>query len=165
MDNSDPKPWHSALQVVVLTLLLTGILVLLVHPRAVNTNTYIDANSGDLRIETTVFGFCIRDTIKVTPFSQEVRRLGIAIQQDRHWRPVLTEEGLLMGSHTDCRLGGVPDLLGWIVSLFERGRVSDQERLVVGERILGILKNEESDRADITDELTVLSKKVNEEAK
>jgi len=165
MGNSGPTPGHRALWIVILALLLTGILVLLVHPSAVTTNTYIDANSGDVRVETAVFGLRVRDRTKVTRFSREVRRLGIAVPQNRAWQPVLTEKGLLMGTHIDYSLGGVPDLLGWIVELFERERVSDQERLVVLERILGTLRNEKSDRGDITDELTVLSRKVNKEAK
>ncbi len=163
MGNVGRKKGHRALWIVIAALLLTGILVLSVHPSAVTTNTYIDANSGDVRVETTVFGLPVKDTIKKTQFSREVRRLNRAVLQNRAWQPVLIEEGLLMGTHIDGRLGGVPDLLDWIVGLLERARVPDQERLVVMERILGTLRNEKSDRGDITDELSVLSSRLNKE--
>jgi len=165
MGKAAPKRRRIVLGIVTLATVLTGILVLLVHPTAVTTNTYIDANSGDVRVETTVFGLPVGDTIKQTQFSREVRRLGIAVPHERAWQLVLTEKGLLLGTHIGYRLGGVPDLLDWIVALFERGRLSDQERLVVVEKILGRLRNEETDRHDITDELTALSRKVNNEAK
>ena len=165
MGKAGSKRRRIVLGIVTLATVLTGILVLLVHPSAVTTNTYIDANRGDVRVETTVCGLRVRDTVSVTRFSREVRRLGITVRHERDWRPVLVEEGLLLGTHIDFRLTGTAGDLELLIDIFEQGKVSDEERLVILQRILVSLKKLTHGEREIREQVAAMENAVYEEAK
>ena len=147
---------------VAVALLLIGIFILLVHPRVFITNTYMDVNSGDVRAVTTLRGLRIWDNVRTTPFSREVRRLGIAVPKDRVWRLARTEQAMLMGTHSHARLDPVRHDLGLLMEIFIIGNVPDQERLVILESILESLKNKRP-ASEIRDQIKAVEEKVFDE--
>lgn len=133
--------------------------MLLVHPRIFITNTYVDVNSGDLKMETTICGLRIWNRIRKTPFSREVRRLGIAVPQDRAWRLARTEQAMLMGTHSHARLDPVRHDLRLLIEIFTVGKVSNQDRLVILESILKSLKKNRPG-GEIRDQIKALEEEV-----
>ncbi len=163
MGNLGRRLVHGALWIVILGLLLIGILILLVHPRVFNTNTYIDANSGDLRVETTVCGLRVWDRIRTTPFSREVRRLDIPTPKDRAWQLALKEKGLLGGGHTHSILGRVVVDLESLMRIFAHGEVADQERRVILQKILVSFKDSRLAIGEVRDQVKAMENKVYKE--
>ena len=150
---------HPVRIVLVFAFLLIGVLVLLVHSRVFNTNTYIDINSGDLRVETTVCGLRVWNRIRVTTFSREVRRLGIDVPQSRVWRLARTEQAMLMGTHSHVRLDPVRHDLELLMEIFAVGNVPDHDRLVILESILMSLKKKRPE-VEIRDQIKAIEEKV-----
>jgi hypothetical protein len=66
-------------------LLVVCVEFLLGFPRVFSINSDFDLNSGDVRDYTYVCFLKINEEIQTTPFSQEVRRLGIDVPQERKW--------------------------------------------------------------------------------
>ncbi len=53
----------------------------------------VDVNSGDICRQTYVCGLQIRDAVRITPFSREVRRLGLYPHEAPHWEVMHTRFG------------------------------------------------------------------------
>lgn len=159
MRNAGRRAVHGAMWTVAVFGLLVGIFVLLVHPRVFGTNTYMDVNSGDIRMETTFCGLRIWNYVRKTPFSREVRRLGIPIVDDPIWRLARTEEALVMGTHSHGRLDRVRYDLELLTRMFAHGDLPDQERLVILEGLLESLKKQKLG-GEISDRIKALEDNV-----
>ena len=74
------------------TWVMTGILLTLslitllaISPWITSTYESVDVNTGDIRRQVYVCHLQIRDKVRVTPFSQEVRRLDLCTHETPHW--------------------------------------------------------------------------------
>ena len=145
---------YLALCVVILVLLAIVLFPLLGSHRVYRVRTYIDINSGDVRTETTICSLPINDEIRVTQFSQEVRRLGVAIPKNPKWKPVVTRG--LTGSDLGHTLSPVIGQCKLLMDIFVQENVPDEERLVVLKSILGSLEKGELAKHEIDDQLRAL---------
>lgn len=115
---------------------------LLGFPHIFSINRGLDLNSGDERVYVYVCFLKIKDDIKTTPFSREVRRLGIAVPQERKW----------IGTHTKLFTilrkidiyyvyGGTPTQCNFLIWLFDYGNVPDDNRRIILQQIFTILQS------------------------
>ncbi|HUT45411.1 MAG TPA: hypothetical protein VMX36_03965 [Sedimentisphaerales bacterium] len=74
---------HIVLGVIIFAAVSLGTYPLLKHPRVFSICKDIDLNSGDVREQINACFLRIKDEVQTTPFSREVRRLGIAVPEER----------------------------------------------------------------------------------
>lgn len=154
MSKARPRIAHLTLCIGILVLLAIVLFPLLGDHRIYRTTTYIDVNSGDVRTETTICSFRVSDEIRVTQFSQEVRRLGIPIPENPAWRPVVTKG--LTGPSVGHTLSSVIGQCKLLIAVFAQEEVSDEERVVILKSILGSLKKGKLADREIEDQLRAL---------
>jgi hypothetical protein len=126
--------------IVVLVLLLLGVCkeFLLGFPRVYSINMDFDLNSGDVRWYTYACFLKIKDEIKTTQFSKEVRRLGIDVPQERKWAPTYTK--FLINKDVLYVYGQTPGDCNYLIKLFDKGNVSDEDRRIILQKFITILQ-------------------------
>ncbi|MFC1637218.1 hypothetical protein ACFL5Z_20560 [Planctomycetota bacterium] len=150
---------HLLLSFLVFLLLVMSVYFLLDLPHVFNISRDIDVNSGDVRVKIEVCYFRIKDEIQKTPFSEEVRRLGINVSHVRKWVPTHTK--LLSNKRIYYIYGGTPAKCKLLVKMFNDGNVSEEDRRAILQKFLNILQS--GDRhleTKIEAELQVLAEKV-----
>ena len=127
---------------VALLLLVVFVDYLLGVPRIYSINKDFDLNSGDERVYVYVCFLKIKDKIQTTPFSQEIRRLGINIPQERKWVLTSTKLLRLITKRFICPIyGGTPAECNFLIWLFDYGNVPDENRRIILQQIVTILQS------------------------
>ena len=98
----------------------------------------IDINSGDIRHRTYICSLCVRNEIEESPFSQEVRRLQIAIPRTRTWKRVSTRF-FISRRHIDYTYGPTIAACNLLVETLTEANISDEQRRDVLQRFLAVL--------------------------
>lgn len=133
---------HLLFILVVLLLLVVCVDFLLGFPRVFSINTDFDLNSGDERVYVYVCFLKIKDEIQTTPFSQEVRRIGIDVPQERKWVGTSTKLLRLITKRYICPVyGGVPAECNFLIKVFDMVNVSDENRRIILQEIITILQS------------------------
>ena len=149
----------SLVALLLLVLLVVCVYFLLGVPRVFSINSDFDLNSGDERVQIYACFLKIKDEIKTTPFSQEVRRLGIDVPKDRKW--VRTYTKLLINKHINYAYGGIPAGCNFLIKMFDDRNVSDENRRIILQRIITILQSGDRNVPRmIEDELPAIAEKV-----
>lgn len=149
---------HLILIIVVLLLLVVCVEFLLGFPRVFSINRDFDLNSGDVRWYTYVCFLKIKDEIKTTQFSQEVRRLDIDVPQERKWVP--THIKFLIFKYINYVYGRTPEECNYLIKLFDKGNVSEENRRIILQKFMKILQT--GDRRNVS---LMTKKEVQAEAK
>ncbi|MFC1604886.1 hypothetical protein ACFL5F_07655 [Planctomycetota bacterium] len=124
---------------ILLALLLLAVCVefLLGFPRVFSINRDFDLNSGDVRWYTYACFLKIKDEIKTTQFSQEIRRLGIEIPLERKWVGTYTKLFTILRKIYICYVyGGTPTECNYLITLFDKGNVSDENRRIILQKFM-----------------------------
>jgi len=132
-------------------------------PRIFSINKDFDLNSGDERVYVYVCFLKIKDKIHVTPFSQEVRRLGIAVPKERKWVSTSTKLQRLITKRYICSIYGcIPADCNFLIWLFDKGNLSDENRRIILQKFLTILQSGDHRNVPrvITEELQAEAEKV-----
>ena len=105
----------------------------------------IDTSSGDTRERTVFLGRQIRERVKESLFSHEVRRLHIHTPEVRVWKStgVSTLHGWTMGPYS-----GADSDCNFLVQMFDVMRASDEDRIDVLQKALSNLRAGELDATD-----------------
>jgi hypothetical protein len=111
-------------------------------PRVFSINRDFDLNSGDVRYYTYVCFLKINEDIQTTPFSQEVRRLGIDVPQERKWMPTHTKLfTILRKIYINYVYGGTPTKCNFLITVFDEVNVPDENRHIILQEIITILQS------------------------
>jgi len=148
---------------VALLLLVVCVDLLLGVPRVFSINTDFDLNSGDERVYVYVCFLKIKDKIQTTPFSQEIRRLGIYVPQERKWVGTSTKLLRLITKRYICYVyGGVPAECNFLIWLFDKSNVPDENRRIILQKFIKILQSGDHRNVPqmITEELQAEAEKV-----
>ena len=142
-------------------LVLVALLVpLLGDPRLYRIDKYIDANSGDLRVQVYICSLQAESYVKSTPFSKEVRRLGIPIAENRMWRPVSTR-CLRGGRHIHYTYRKTIRKCDELMEMFDQRNVPDEDRRIILQNVLAALQSERGRKLSAIDaELNSLAERV-----
>ena len=132
-------------------------------PRVFSINKDFDLNSGDEGVYVYVCFLKIKDEIHTTPFSREIRRLGIAVPQERKW--ILTSMKLLrlITKRYICPIYvGTPAECNFLTGLFDYGDVPDENRRIILQEILTILQTGDHRNVPrmITEKVQIESEKI-----
>jgi hypothetical protein len=101
-----------------------------------------DANSGDVRKQVFFLGMPMSDRITESPFSHEIRRLGIDIPEARNWKPmILATSKPYKGEPYNMAIWDCDFLLEMLGLL----GVSDEERRTI---LQGALSDLQTDKLD-----------------
>lgn len=123
-------------------LILVALLVpLLADPRLYRIDKSIDANSGDLRVQVHICSVQTKSYVRSTPFSQEVRRLGIPIAENRMWRTVSTR-CLKRGRHIFYTYRRTIRQCDELMEMFDQRNVPDEDRRIILQNVLAALQSE-----------------------
>ena len=169
--NTKIKALHVVLGVNVIFIALLVVLFFKYRPVELTYKEIInevDINSGDIRYTKYVDGICKKDVIRTTEFSDEIRRLGIDIPENRVWRQLNNTkiwEYRKWGStkkhgtmqHSDTLHGFMQDYRNSVWLLKETNAL-DQERKEFLQEILKNLQAENLD--DIRNMMIGLEKKL-----
>lgn len=139
--------------VTILVILLGSFLIGV--PFVYNKSTDIDINSGDIRIRTVVFSFIKSEKIEQTPFSKEVRRLGIPIDENRSWK-YGSSYILTIGGHSQSWISYL--ICETIVKMFNDIDMPDDERKAILQKVLMSLQTGNHD--DIVYQYSVIAKRM-----
>ena len=133
---------------------------LLGFPRIYSISMDFDLNSGDVRWYTYACLVKIKDEIKTTQFSQEVRRLGINVPQERKWVPTYTK--FLIFKDILYVYGQTPTDCNYLIKLFDKGNVSDENRRIILQKFITILQTGDHRNVPlmITEEIQAEAEKV-----
>lgn len=112
--------------------------------------TAIDANSGTLARRTYVCDCKVRETVEETAFSREVSRLGITVDEGRHWRSAGGRYGYLIG---DCKM------ITWAMDALG---MPDAERSAILAETLAIIRAKDVDMMRISEIMTQLGKELSQ---
>jgi hypothetical protein len=135
------KVRYIVLIIVLLLLLVVFLDYLLGFPRVFSINRDFDLNSGDERMYVYVCFLKIKDDIQVTPFSQEIRRLGIAVPKERKWMPTNTKVFMILHKkYIYYAYGGVPADCNFLIWLFDYGNVTDENRRMILQKFITVLQ-------------------------
>ena len=135
---------YFVISLVVLLLLVVCVDFLLGFPRVFSINRDFDLNSGDERVYIYACFLKIKDKIQTTPFSREIRRLGIDIPQERRWIITHTKVFMILHDKYICPVyGGVPTECNFLIWLFDHGNVSDKNRRITLQEIITILQSKD----------------------
>jgi len=148
---------------VALLLLAVCVEFLLGVPRVFSINTDFDLNSGDVRVYTYFCYLKIKDEIKTTPFSQEVRRLGVEVPQERKWVGTSTKLFTILRKIYICYVyGGTPGECNFLIAMFDQVNLPDEKRRVILQEITMILQSGDHRNVPrvITEELQAEAEKV-----
>jgi len=131
-------------------------------PRVFSINSDFDLNNGDVRVQNYACFLKIKDEIQTTPFSQEVRRLGIDVPQERKWVRTSTKLlRLLSDTHICYVYGGIPAGCDFLIKMFDDRNVSEENRRIILQRIITILQSGDRNVPRmIEDELQAVAEKV-----
>ena len=99
----------------------------------------IDVNSGDLRLQDYLFSFKIMDEIRETPFSLEVRRLGIPVGENRKWERATT--GTLT-RHLSHQYSYAIGYCIQLVHILDSSNTPEKERIAILQKVLTYLQAE-----------------------
>jgi hypothetical protein len=130
-----------------------GLLVVLCIPLLTSTYESVDVNSGVVRRQVYICGLQIRDTIRVTPLSQEVRRLGISTHETPHWETMYRRVHRRRGSASNYYLA--LDSAKVLVQYLDPLALPDDSRRKILQATLQYLKN--GDVVQIDDETALLA--------
>ncbi len=128
---------------VVILYFLIKIIDFIYNPNIYSTDNYTDLYSGDIKVEKYFLSLKIKEDIYLTEFSNEVRRLGINIPDNRKWSSRNSEK---------YSLGLFPELidgvglyievyLNMIMSDFIKYKISDSVRITIIQEVLSCIKN------------------------
>lgn len=132
---------YFVISIVVLLLFVVCVDYLLGFPRVFSINKEFDLNSGDERVYVYVCFLKIKDEIHATPFSQEVRRLGIAVPQERKWVGTSTKLlRFISKKYIYYAYGAVPTKCNFLIWLFDYGDIQDDNRRIILEKFVTILQ-------------------------
>jgi hypothetical protein len=132
-------------------LVLVFLLVpLLSSPWLYRIDKSIDANSGDRRVQVHMCTLQTKSYVESTPFSQEVRRLGIPIAENRMWRTVSTR-CLRRGRHIHYTYRRTIRKCDELMEMFDQGNVPDEDRRVIIQNILAALQSEMGEKLSAID--------------
>lgn len=121
----------SLILIILLLLPLSG------HPAVYSSIEEIDINSGDLRRQTYLFSLLIKEEIRETHFSREVRRLGIPVGEDRIWENCIM---ITLFRRRGNQYGGTVVDLSTLIHILDSTDTSDQDRIAILQRALTALQ-------------------------
>jgi hypothetical protein len=127
---------------------------ILLHRRAYSIIEDVDVNSGDVRTRKYIFLLRVKNEINATRFSHEVHRVGIDVPEDRIWKRIRTEEGLLSKKINYKYADAVADCISAKLAL-EFGDIPDEKRKVILQEMLENLRAGKLD--EIKDQVKTLS--------
>jgi hypothetical protein len=155
------KRTENIIVILVIGSILVALLVpLLGDPRVYRIDKSIDANSGDLRVQVYICSLQTKSYVESTPFSREVRRLGIPLVENRMWRPVSTR-CLTRGRHITYTYRRTIRQCDELMEMFDHGNVPDENRRIILQNILAALQSEKGGKLSAIDaELNSLAERV-----
>lgn len=128
------------ISLVSLLLLVVVVDYLLGFPYIFSINRDLDLNSGDERVYVYTCFLKIKDKIQVTPFSQEIHRLGIDVPKKRKWIGTSTKLLRLITKRYICYVyGGVPANCNFLIAMFNKVNLPDENRRIILNEIMTIL--------------------------
>lgn len=136
-----------------IAVLLLAALPLLNESWVYRVCTDLDVTSGDIARRSYVLGRMVGESTEETPFSKEVRRLGIATPGGRYWRRMLTQTfrgashpyyGSLIG---DCRM---------MIMVMDAVKMPDAERAALLKETLAIMQAKNVDTTRLREMMTDL---------
>jgi hypothetical protein len=148
---------------VALLLLVVCVEFLLGFPRVFSINSDFDLNSGDERVYTYVCLLKIKEEIQTTPFSQEVRRLGIDVPPERKWVGTSTKLFTILRIIHICYVyGGTPGECNFLIAMFDQVNLPDEKRRVILQKLMKILETADQRNVSImiTKEIQAESEKI-----
>ncbi len=151
-----PKARHITLSFAAILLVILGAWELLYVTGMYWVHRDVDVNTGDIRTQSYVCLVRVRDEIEASPFSQEVRRLGIGVGKERVWKRAGTR---LPGRGFVCfRYGGAVANCDFLVRLLDGVETPDEGRRVILQSVLTSLQA--GDLAAIDKQLQALAEKL-----
>lgn len=163
--NMKIKTLHIVLGVETLLIVLLIVLFFIYWPEEhlyIEKIQDIDINSGDIRFHEYIDGICKKDVIRTTEFSDDIRRLGIDVPENRIWRT--TDKTEIRGSEKHSARTNISYLHHSLMSdclrstwLLNDANVSDHDRKEVLQEILKKMQSEKL--VEITDLVQKLEKK------
>jgi len=153
---------HVGPGIIIISILGLVLCPLLSDPRLFSSCQDIDLNSGDIRVQVNVCFMQVKNEIQTTPFSREVRRLGIAVPQERRWVRRSTE--VIRVLYKGCiyySYGRTFSQCKTLMMIFKDGDVPDAERAAIMQKILTHWQSRGGGELRMVDEeLQALAKKV-----
>jgi hypothetical protein len=124
---------------VILEISTAGVLLLVAvmlpsYPWVYSVQIDVDRNSGDLLYCTCILGRRVGERIEASPFSNEVRRVGISVPESRRWEHVGTK--LLVGGSRPYRYFGLMGDCTLLLRYLDELKMPDQERADILARAL-----------------------------
>jgi hypothetical protein len=104
--------------------------------------SFIDANSGDIRLDKSIFGLTYSRKIVSTRFAEYVRDYGLA-QPNRRWQPV-TDVSVLNGTKADCLMTGAESQCRIAGGILDGMPKSPGKRIIIA-RYLALLRSGDVD--------------------
>lgn len=153
------RPRHIILGIIIFAAAFFGIYPSLANPRVFSICQDIDLNSGDIQEQINVCFVRIKDEVQTTPFSREVRRLGIVVPQERRWVRAYTK--VLTIACIFHLYGETFSQCNSVMRMFEDGHIPDEERLIIVKRILTNWQSKDPrDLHKVNEELEATAEKV-----
>jgi len=151
-----PKTRHITLSFAAILLVILGAWALLPTAGIYRVHRDVDVNTGDIRKQSYVCFARVKDEIETSPFSQEIRRLGIGVDKERVWKRAGTR---LPGRGFVCfRYGGAVANCDLLVRLLDGVETPDEDRRVILQGVLTSLQT--GDLAAIDKQLQALAEKL-----
>lgn len=127
-------------------LILVCLIPFLNSPRFFCTYKDFDLNSGDIRKSSFLCSLLINEKIQKTPFSRELRRLGMPVSEKRKWKR-FSMKLPNVGSRTYVEYrgaGAIHTCLGLPI-VFDEFEISNEKRRIVLQKALLFLQEEQYD--------------------
>ena len=121
-----------------------------IMPNITESKGLIDLNSGECRYQRYVFSLKVKDKITATPFSEEVRRLGIEIPNERIWKYMSGRYFRLSAHVISDGYYSVNAKFSKLLLIFEMYNIPDNERIAAIEEVLDCWKKVEPYEVDKT---------------
>jgi len=123
-----------------IAVIVLSLLPLLGHPWVFHTLTLIDVNSGDTLLQTYVCGFQVGEEVQTTPFSREVRRIGVPISGTPRWERVRMD--VFIRRPVSYRYSSAVSKCNFLIELLQVLDLTETERLPIIEMALHELQSQ-----------------------
>jgi len=104
-------------------------ITLFVRPLIFRIETDLDVNSGDIRQRKYICSILVEDNIQTTPFSQEIRRLGLILNKERIWERA--EGKIKLNQYGRSKYRIAINMCNLLVDMFDDYNISDEDRFII----------------------------------
>ena len=136
--------------ILLLAVIVVLILIMLdfkgITPNITEYKAFVDLNSGDTRYQRFIFSLKVKDKIRKTLFSEEVRRLGIDIPNERIWKFKSGKYFRFSSTKISDGYSIVTPKLNKLLLVFKVYNIPDNERIVIIKEVLECWKTIEPNK-------------------